>query len=249
MRAQQRADDGQRHRQQPAAAMGGAQDEPGDVAVGQHVGAGQLVAGVAPASPASSTRMTQSATSSAQIGCVRALPGAAAAASTGSSASRSRRCRRRSPGAYTSELASVVVCRPDASHGPLRERLRAVDARVVVRRGAERRQPDEPLRAGPLGGAQQPRGGQPVDLLDRRARLVALARRQVDDDANAAQRVAPRRRVGQVADRELHAHALGAEPPRVAHQAAHRLAARREASQHGDPTSPVAPVSRSTPGA
>ena len=58
-------------------------------------------------------------------------------------------------------------------------------------------------------------------------------RRQVHDDAHAAQRMPPRRRIGQVADRELHAHALGAQPPRIAHEAAHRLTARREATQHG----------------
>ena len=39
--------------------------------------------------------------------------------------------------------------------------------------------------------------------------------------------------IGQVADRELHPHPLGAEPPRIAHEAAHVLAARRQAAQHG----------------
>ena len=38
-------------------------------------------------------------------------------------------------------------------------------------------------------------------------------------------------RVGEIAEGELHAHALGPEPARVAHQAAHRLAARGQAPQ------------------
>ena len=53
-------------------------------------------------------------------------------------------------------------------------------------------------------------------------RLVADGGGEVDDGVDAAQRVAERRRVGEVAERDLHAHALGPEPPRVAHQAAHR---------------------------
>ena len=38
---------------------------------------------------------------------------------------------------------------------------------------------------------------------------------------HATQRVAERRRVGQVAERDLHAYALGAQPPGVAYEAAH----------------------------
>ena len=53
----------------------------------------------------------------------------------------------------------------------------------------------------------------------------------MDDRPRAAHRLAQRPRVGQVADRDLDAHALGPEPPRVADQAADRLAARRQAPQ------------------
>ena len=51
------------------------------------------------------------------------------------------------------------------------------------------------------------------------------------DRVDAPQGVAKGGRVGQVAERDLHAHALGAEPPRVAHQAAHLLAFGHEAAQ------------------
>ena len=46
-----------------------------------------------------------------------------------------------------------------------------------------------------------------------------------------AQRVAKRRRVGEVAEGDLHAHALGAQAPRVAHQAAHRAPGGGQARQ------------------
>ena len=70
-----------------------------------------------------------------------------------------------------------------------------------------------------------------VELLDRAARLVADRGGQVHDRVHAAHRVAERRRVGQVAERDLHPHALGAQPPRVAHQAAHRAAFGEQAAQ------------------
>ena len=72
-----------------------------------------------------------------------------------------------------------------------------------------------------------------VELLDRAARLIADRGREMDDRVDPAQRVAKRRRVGQVAQRDLHAHALGAQTPRIAHQAAHRLARCREPRQQG----------------
>ena len=87
--------------------------------------------------------------------------------------------------------------------------------------------------AGALGRAQQAPGGEAVELLERRARLVALGAGEVHDGAHAAQRVAERGRVGEVADGQLHAHALGPEPARVAHQAAHGLAPGHEPAQHG----------------
>jgi NAD-dependent dihydropyrimidine dehydrogenase PreA subunit len=51
----------------------------------------------------------------------------------------------------------------------------------------------------------------------------------VHDGVDAAQRVAPAGRVREVADGELDAHALRPEPARVAHEAAHRSPASREA--------------------
>ena len=58
-----------------------------------------------------------------------------------------------------------------------------------------------------------------------------IAAREVHDGAHAAQRVAEGGRVGEVAERDLHAHALGPEPARIAHEAAHRLARGGEAPQ------------------
>ena len=54
----------------------------------------------------------------------------------------------------------------------------------------------------------------------------------MDHGPHAAQRVAERGRVGEVAGGELHVHPLRPEPARIAHQAAHRLAARDEPPQH-----------------
>ena len=51
------------------------------------------------------------------------------------------------------------------------------------------------------------------------------------DGPHAAQRVAKRRRVGEVAERDLHAHAVGPEPPRVADEAADGLAGGGQAAQ------------------
>ena len=105
----------------------------------------------------------------------------------------------------------------------------------------------EVLGAGALGGAQQPPGGEPVELLDRRAGLVALGAGEVDDGPHAAQRVAERGRVGEVADGELHVHPLGPEPPRD--RAPGSAPARRAPTSRrstAEPSRPVAPVSRIT---
>ena len=117
-------------------------------------------------------------------------------------------------------------------HRPGGERLGAVHARGVVRRGAERHRPHEVPGARPLGRAQQAPGRERVELLDRRPGLVALGAGQVDHGPHAAQRVAERGRVGEVAGGELHVHPLRPEPARIAHQAAHGLAARDEPPQH-----------------
>jgi hypothetical protein len=98
---------------------------------------------------------------------------------------------------------------------------------------ADRREEHEPLRAGTLGGAHQPQRGDRVQLLDRRARLVADRRGEVHDRVDPAQRVAKRRRVGQVPQRDLHAHPLGSQPSRIPHEAAHPLPRGDEAPQHG----------------
>ena len=85
-------------------------------------------------------------------------------------------------------------------------------------------------RSRSLRGAQEAERGESVELLDGRARLVARAAGEMHDGVHAAQRVPPRRRVGEVPDGQLDPHALRAEPPRIAHQTAHGRAARDEAS-------------------
>ena len=69
------------------------------------------------------------------------------------------------------------------------------------------------------------------------------------DGVDAAQRVAERERIGEVAERDLDADALVAEPARIAHQAADRRVRRRAAAAAARARRvPVAPVSSSTAG-
>jgi len=112
----------------------------------------------------------------------------------------------------------------------LGQRLGAVDAQRVLRRGAERRHEQEALDPGALGGAQQPPGREAVELLETGGGLVAPGAGQVDDRAHAAQRVAERAGVGEVSERDLDAHPRGTEPAWIADEAADRLA-RRDARQ------------------
>ena len=53
------------------------------------------------------------------------------------------------------------------------------------------------------------------------------------DGVDATKRIAKRGRVRQVAERDLHAHALVAEAAWVAHEGAHRPAVGREPAQQG----------------
>ena len=85
--------------------------------------------------------------------------------------------------------------------------------------------------AGALGRAHEPQRRQRVQLLDRAERLVADRGGQVHDGVDPAQRVAERGRVGQVAQRDLDAHALVAEAALVAHQGAHGAAVRGQPAQ------------------
>ena len=51
------------------------------------------------------------------------------------------------------------------------------------------------------------------------------------DRVDAPERVPERGRIGEVAERDLHAHALVAEAARVAHEGTHGLAVRGEPAQ------------------
>jgi hypothetical protein len=55
----------------------------------------------------------------------------------------------------------------------------------------------------------------------------------VYDRLHAAQRMAERRGVGEVAERDLDADPRGTEPARIAHEASHCFPARREPRQEG----------------
>ena len=55
----------------------------------------------------------------------------------------------------------------------------------------------------------------------------------MNNRVNAAQRVAEGGRVGEVAESDLHAHALRTKPPGVAHEAAHLGAFRHETTEYG----------------
>ena len=104
----------------------------------------------------------------------------------------------------------------------LSERLGAEHARAMMGRGVERGEEQEALDPRALRGLHHAPGGDAVELLDRAARLVADRACQVHDRAHAAKRVAKRGRVGEVAERDLNAHALCAQAPGIPHQAAHR---------------------------
>ncbi len=117
----------------------------------------------------------------------------------------------------------------------LGERLGAEEAGAMVSGGVERREEQEAFDSRALRSLDHAPGGDPVELLDRAARLIADRSRQVHDRADAPQRVPKRRRVGEVAERDLHPHALCAEPARVAHEAAHLRAFGDEAAQERRP--------------
>jgi NAD-dependent dihydropyrimidine dehydrogenase PreA subunit len=87
------------------------------------------------------------------------------------------------------------------------------------------------LDAGALGGAYHAPGRDPVELLDRAGRLVADRGGEVHDGPDAAHRVAKGRRIGQIAERDLDAHAIWPEPAGIADEAADRLSGGRQAAQ------------------
>ena len=113
-------------------------------------------------------------------------------------------------------------------HGPLGQRLGSKEARALDLGGADRGEEDEALDPGGLGGAQQARGGEAVELLDRRTGLVADRGGEVDHGAHAAQRAADDPGVGeldQVAEHDPHLDPQTAESARIADQHAHLLVA------------------------
>ena len=108
-----------------------------------------------------------------------------------------------------------MVASGEARTASLGQRLGAEEARALERGRAEGAEEDEALDARCLGGAQQPRRGEPVELLDRCARLVADRGREVDHGVDAAQRLAHEvagRQLAEVAERDLHVDPLAAEP-------------------------------------
>ena len=227
---EQRPQRGERHRDEPAAAARGAQLQLDDLTVGQDVGAGQL------ATPVAFRWAVERGDDrrSAILGPQRLAAGGATAGER----------HRRQPGEPLQPRKPPVAGRVEQRAGERRrrdpgvrdrgrrERLGAVHPRGVVRGRAERHRPDEVLDPGALGGAQQAPGGDRVQLLQRRSRLVALGGGQVDDRADPAQRMAKGGRVGEVADRELDVHPVRPDPAGVAYQAAHGLPPPDEPAEH-----------------
>jgi hypothetical protein len=112
--------------------------------------------------------------------------------------------------------------------------LGAKEAGALGRARVERAEEDEPPHPGPLGRLQQSHRRQAVQLLDPPRRLVANRRRQVDDGVDAAEALAHRMRIGELAEvpqRDLHVDPPRPQAARVADQAAHVLAALEEQRQ------------------
>jgi NAD-dependent dihydropyrimidine dehydrogenase PreA subunit len=61
----------------------------------------------------------------------------------------------------------------------------------------------------------------------------------VDDRVDTAHRVAERRRIGQIAERDLHVHALRSQTSRVAHKAANRHGVLGQAAQQSPADKPA----------
>ena len=181
--------------------------------------------------PVASVASTHAATSSAQMGCTRAVPMVAGDRDDGE---QSEQVEQPQLG-----VAGRVDQRATQDRRVEGESATARSASALVRCTRERWCAEAPSglrkmnRCAPasLGGPQQPPGADSVDLLDRRVRLVALGGREVHDGRDAAHGVAEGGGVSEIADRDLDADALGAETARVAHEAAHRLAAGDEATQ------------------
>ncbi len=134
-------------------------------------------------------------------------------------------------------------------HGSLGDRLGAHQPGPAAGRGAERGEEHEPLDAGPLGGLHKPPSGDAGELLDRSPGLITDHRGEVNDRVDAAQRMAEREVVAEIAERDLDLDPLGAEAAWIAHQAADRGAdGDQPPQQRARPTVPVAPVRSSTCG-
>ena len=209
-------------RQQPAAPAGGAQREPDDLAVGRG----------RPGRRARSARRRRGASSArehavgdvvgpdrlrARAAAARSAAPRAAAPSRSSRGAGGRRARRRASWRASSvgRSAAATACSASAFARCTRERWcgeapSGVDPQEVL--GARRARP----RAAAAGR-------EPVDLLDRRPRLVALGAGQVDDRV-----FTPRSAWRHDAGSERSPIASwtrtrsAPEPPRIAHQAAHR---------------------------
>ena len=195
-----------------------------DLVVGERLRAGQLearrrgaVAASAPP-PRSRPRPPPRSAGSAPRRSRRSAAPAGRRSARAASARGRRACRR-------STARRPSCSSADASHRLLGQRLGAEEARARVAR--RRRAPRRTRSArAPARSAARTRRSVATAFSSsiEPPRLVADRRRQVDHRVHAAQRVAERGRVGEVAERDLHAHALVAQAARVAHQAAHGLA-------------------------
>ena len=124
----------------------------------------------------------------------------------------------------------------------LGERLGAEEPGALEAGRAHRGEEDEALDAGALGGAQQAQRAEPIHFLDPARRLIADRRGEVDHRVGAAQRMAKRVRVAEIAERELDPNPVRPEQARIAHEGAHGLSRLDQGGEQRLPTVPVAPV-------
>ena len=230
--AQRGAQAGQRERQRAPAAAGGGEHEPHDLALGERLRAGQLVARVCAVGRA--VERGEQAVGGV-LGPERLRAGDPAPDQ-----------RHRGQQAEPLEPAQVAVARARRSGECASVVVGSGDSAIAAAASALARC----IRIGWCGvapsGVIHTKWRAPTRSAARRSRQAArplssstVARgwsrappARCTTVSHAAQRVAPARRIGEVADRQLDPHALGPEAPRVAHEAAHRRPPLGQAPDH-----------------
>ena len=132
-------------------------------------------------------------------------------------------------------------------HGPLGDRLGPHQSRAAAGGGPEGREEHEPLHTRSLGRLHQSPRGDPGQLLDRAAGLIADHRGEVHDRLDPPQGVPERQVIAEIAERDLDpspAPFRGAADRATRQRTGVPAAVKRRSRAR--PTVPVAPVSSST---